>query len=149
MTDIWSAPAGVPGVETMLPLMLVAVRRNLLPLSRMVDVMCTNPSIIFGLSDHKKGSIWKGFDADLVLVDTSNITKITADRMHSKAGWTPYEGMEAIFPAMTISRGEVIWDQEIHAKKGRGKFLPGKGFVEKKPEESPAMCSMDMKICQE
>jgi dihydroorotase len=148
MTDIWSAPAGVPGVETMLPLMLVAVRRNLLPLSRMVDVMCTNPAIIFGLSDHKKGSIWKGFDADLVLVDTSNITTITADKMHSKAGWTPYEGMEGIFPVMTISRGELIWDQEIHAKKGRGKFLPGKGYVEKKPEEPSAMCSMDMKICQ-
>jgi dihydroorotase len=145
LTDIWSAPAGVPGVETLLPLMLLGVRRNLLPLSRMVDAMCTKPAVIFGLATHKKGSIWKGFDADLVLVDTMDITQITADRMHSRAGWTPYEGMEGIFPAMTISRGEVIWEEGIHAKKGRGLFLKGAGFVEKVPEESPAMSSMDIK----
>lgn len=144
-TDIWSAPAGVPGVETMLPLMLLAVRRNLIPLPRMVEVMCTNPAMIFGLTEHKKGAIWKGFDADLVLVDTANISEVDADKLHSKAGWSPYEGMEAIFPAMTISGGEVIWDEGIHAKKGRGKFLPGAGYEEKAQEEPAAMCSIDEK----
>jgi dihydroorotase len=142
-TDIWSAPAGVPGVETMLPLMLLAVRRNLLPLSRMVEVMCTNPAVIFGLAAHNKGFIWEGFDADLVLVDTSTISNIDVDKLHSKAGWTPYEKMEAIFPVMTLSRGEVIWDEGIHAKKGRGKFLPGAGYEEKPKEEPAAMSSMD------
>lgn len=143
MTDIWSAPAGVPGVETMLPLMLVAVRRNLLSLSRMVEVMCTNPAVVFGLSAHKKGAVWEGFNADLVLVDTTRVTEIDPDKLHSSAGWTPYEGMEAIFPAMTISRGEVVWDEGIHAKKGRGKFLPGAGYHEKPKEESAAMSSTD------
>jgi len=144
-TDIWSSPAGVPGVETMLPLMLLAVRRNLIPLSRMVEVMCTNPAMIFGLTNHRKGAIWKGFDADLVLVDTANISEVDADKLHSKAGWSPYEGMEAIFPVMTISGGEVIWDEGIHAKKGRGKFLPGAGYEEKAQEEPAAMCSIDEK----
>ena len=143
MTDIWSAPAGVPGVETMLPLMLLAVRRNLLPLSKMVEVMCTNPALIFGLAVHKKGFIWEGFDADLVLVDTSDICTIDVDTLHSKAGWTPYEGMEAIFPVMTICRGEVIWDEGIHAKKGRGTFLPGAGYQEKPKEEPAALSSLD------
>ncbi|MCL7412942.1 MAG: dihydroorotase [ANME-2 cluster archaeon] len=143
MNDIWSAPAGVPGVETMLPLMLMAVRRNLVPLSRMVEVMCTNPAMIFGLDKHKKGAIWKGFDADLVIVDTTRVTEIDVDRLHSKAGWTPYEGMEGIFPGITISRGEVIWEDEIHAKKGRGNFLPGAGFEEKHEEESPAFSNID------
>ncbi|MDW7775456.1 MAG: dihydroorotase [Methanosarcinales archaeon] len=143
MTDIWSAPAGVPGVETMLPLMLVAVRRNLIPLSRMVEVMCTNPAMIFGLDKHKKGAIWKGFDADLVIVDTARVIEIDVDRLHSKAGWTPYEGMEGIFPEITISRGEVIWEDDIHAKKGRGNFLPGAGFEEKPKEESAALCNID------
>ena len=145
MTDIWSAPAGVPGVETMLPLMLVAVRRNLISLSRMVEVMCANPAMIFGLDKHSKGAIWEGFDADLVIVDTNKITEIDADRLHSKAGWTPYEGMEGIFPFMTISRGEVIWENDIHAKKGRGNFLPGAGFEEKPKEESPAFSNIDEK----
>ncbi|MDF1558344.1 MAG: dihydroorotase [ANME-2 cluster archaeon] len=144
-TDIWSAPAGVPGVETMLPLMLVAVRRNLLSLSRMVEVMCTNPAMIFGLDKHLKGAIWKGFDADLVIVDTTRVNDIDVDRLHSKAGWTPYEGMEGIFPMMTISRGEVIWEDDIHAKKGRGKFLPGAGYEEKPKEESPAFSNIDEK----
>jgi dihydroorotase len=143
MTDIWSAPAGVPGVETMLPLMLLGVRRNLLPLSRMVEVMCTNPAVIFGLSSHHKGAIWEGFDADLVLVDTTKVTEVDVDKLHSKAGWSPYEGMEAIFPAITISRGDVIFDNGIHAKKGRGNFLPGHGFEEKPVAESAAMCSRD------
>jgi dihydroorotase len=145
MTDIWSAPAGVPGVETMLPLMLLGVRRNLLPLSRMVEVMCTNPAVIFGLSSHHKGAIWEGFDADLVLVDTTKVTEVNVDKLHSKAGWSPYEGMEAIFPSITISRGEVIFDYGIHAKKGRGNFMPGHGFEEKPVEESAAMCSRDEK----
>ena len=46
MTDIWSAPAGVPGVETMMPLMLMAVKRNLLTLKRVVEVTSQNPARI-------------------------------------------------------------------------------------------------------
>jgi dihydroorotase len=128
-TDIKSAPSGVPGVETLMPLMLVAVKRNLLPLGRMIDVTSKNPARIFGLHRFSKGSFAQGSDADLIIVDPGNVREIKGDDLHSKAGWTPYEGMDGIFPEFTIARGELIWDGDIMASRGRGNFLPGKGFV--------------------
>jgi len=125
---IWDAPAGVPGVETMLPLMLHAVKQNLIPLARVIEAMSAKPAQVFGLDD--KGQIREGYDADLVLVDTSNVREITVDQLHSKAGWTPFEGREGIFPELVLSRGEVVYDGEIAGKKGCGKFLRGKGYVD-------------------
>jgi dihydroorotase len=127
--DIKKAPSGVPGVETLLPLMLTAVKRNLLPLGRMIDVTSRNPARIFGLDRSSKGLFAEGYDADLIIVDTHQSTEIKGDRLHSKAGWTPYEGMEGIFPEYTIARGEIVWEGEIVASRGRGKFLPGRGLI--------------------
>ena len=94
--DIWEASTGVPGVETMLPLMLFAVKRNMLSLERLVDAVASRPARIFGLAG--KGSIEPGKDADLVIVDPKSISKINADRLHSRAEWTPFQGKDAIFP---------------------------------------------------
>ncbi len=127
--DIKKAPSGVPGVETLLPLMLTAVKRNLLPLERMIDVTSRNPARIFGLDRYSKGVFAEGYDADLIVVDTHQSSEIKGDRLHSKAGWTPYEGMEGIFPQYTIARGEIVWDGEILAPRGRGNFLPGRGLT--------------------
>ncbi len=128
-TDIKTAPSGVPGVETLFPLMMMAVKKNLIPLGRMLEVTSKNPARIFGLDAHSKGSFEEGFDADLVIVDPQNIQVIKGDNLHSKAGWTPYEGMEAIFPEYTLARGEVVWDGDIVSSRGRGKFLSGGGVV--------------------
>jgi len=127
--EIWDAPAGVPGVETMLPLMLNAVKQNLIPLARVIEAMSAKPAQVFGLDD--KGQIREGCDADIVIVDTSNVRKITVDQLHSKAGWTPFEGRDGIFPELVLSRGEVVYDGEITGKKGRGKFLRGRGYVDR------------------
>ena len=118
--DIWEAPAGVPGVETMLPLLLFAVKRNMLSLERLVDALTARPAQIFSLAC--KGSIEAGKDADLVMVDPKKVSRINADRLHSRAEWTPFEGLSAIFPQMTLLRGEVIFDGEIAAKPGFGRF---------------------------
>ncbi len=128
-TDIKSAPSGVPGVETLMPLLLVAVKRNLLPLGRMVELTSRNPARIFGLERHSKGVFKEGYDADIIIADPGNVREIKGDDLHSRAGWTPYEGMDGIFPEYTVSRGEVIWDGDILASRGRGSFLPGKGLV--------------------
>ena len=117
---IWEAPAGVPGVETMLPLMLMAVRSNLLTLDRLVSAMAAKPAEIFGL--HNKGQIAPGRDADLVLVDTKAITRINADRLHSRADWTPYEGRQAIFPKATLVRGTLVFDGDLEVRPGFGRF---------------------------
>jgi dihydroorotase len=125
MTDIWSAPAGVPGVETMMPLMLNAVKRNLITLRRLIEVTSQNPARIFGIN---KGVIAPGFDADMVIVGGAK--EIRKEKLHSKAGWTPYSGMMGMFPRMTISRGDIVFeDDAIIAKRGRGRFIPGKGLA--------------------
>ncbi len=119
--DIWEAPPGVPGVETMLPLMLMAVKRNLISLERLVDAISARPAEIFGLQG--KGRIERGMDADLVIIDSKVITEINADRLHSRAEWTPYQGREAIFPQMTIVRGRVVYDGDLQVAAGYGRFL--------------------------
>lgn len=117
---IWEASAGVPGVETMLPLMLMAIRSNLLTLDRLVSAMAAKPAEIFGL--RSKGQIAPGRDADMVLVDTKDITRISADRLHSRADWTPYEGKAAIFPKATIVRGTMVFDGDLEVRPCFGRF---------------------------
>ncbi|MGB8218395.1 MAG: dihydroorotase [Candidatus Methanoperedens sp.] len=127
MTDIWSAPAGVPGVETMMPLLLMAVKRNLFTLKRLIEVTSQNPARIFNLG---KGVLAPGYDADFLIV--GEMREIRKEKLHSRAGWTPFEGMDGIFPKMTLSRGEVVSeDGEIIGKRGHGRFIPGKGLVTK------------------
>jgi dihydroorotase len=122
------APAGVPGVETMMPLMLKAVADRKLPLQRLVDMTSANPSLIFGINN--KGRIARDYDADLIFVDMSARRVITAANLHSKAGWTPYEGFEGIFPSAVMLRGNVILDgKEFYAKRGTGQFVRGKGYA--------------------
>lgn len=124
-----SAPSGVPGVETLMPLMLAAVRKNMLTLERMIQVTSRNPAHIFGLDRLKKGSMAEGYDADLLLFDPKNTVPIKSKNLHTHCDWTPYEGMDGIFPGMTLSCGDVIWDgHQIIAKKGRGHFLQGAGL---------------------
>jgi dihydroorotase len=74
------------------------------------DVTAANPADIFDLSD--KGRIEAGRDADLVLVDPDASREIRGDDLHSKCGWTPFEGMAGVFPELTMVRGTVVWDGE-------------------------------------
>ncbi len=129
MTDIWTAPAGVPGVETMMPLMLMAVKRNLITLKRLIEATSLGPARIFNL---KKGVLAPGYDADMMIAGEA--MEIRREHLHSKAGWTPYHGIKGIFPIMTIARGEIVFqDGAIIGKKGRGKFISGQGF--KSPDD--------------
>ena len=125
--DIWEAPPGVPGVETLLPLMLIAVRRNFLSLERLVDAISSKPAEIFGL--RSKGKIEAGRDADLVIIDPKAITEIKADKLHSRADWTPYEGKDGIFPQMTLVRGTVVFEGEVEVHPGHGRFINAKSFI--------------------
>jgi dihydroorotase len=99
------APSGMPGVETMMPLMLHLVEEGHLELGGVVRRLCTKPAEIFGVP---KGKIMEGYDADLVVVDFSSCISVRSDRLHSKCGWTAYEGMPAIFPKAVFVRGELV-----------------------------------------
>ena len=117
--DFDEAPSGLPGVETMYPIFLFWLRKNLLPLHRIVSLLCKKPAEILNI---KKGEIAEGKDADLIIVDMKNIQKIKTETLHYKCEWTPYEGMQAIFPRYTFVRGKpVIEDYTLVGKKGYGK----------------------------
>ncbi|HMK46850.1 MAG TPA: dihydroorotase [Methanocella sp.] len=121
------APSGVPGVETMLPLMLKAVSDRKLPLQRLIDMTSLNPARIFGIRG--KGSFTAGNDADLLVIDIGAARSITPTSLHSKAGWTPYVGFEGIFPKAVMLRGELLLDgKEFYGKRGNGRFVPGMGY---------------------
>ncbi|QCC48739.1 dihydroorotase [Halobellus limi] len=107
---LWDAPSGVPGVETMLPLLLERARRGDIAYERVRDVTATNVAELFDLPE--KGRIAEGYDADLVLVDPEDEREIRGDDLHSKCGWTPFEGMTGVFPSLTLVGGEVVYDGE-------------------------------------
>ena len=103
--DFDYAPSGMPGVETMVPIMLQLVRERHLALSSLVSRLCERPGELFGIP---KGRIGRGYDADLMIVDLTASTDIKADRLHSKCAWTPYDGLSAIFPKAVFLRGKVM-----------------------------------------
>jgi dihydroorotase len=108
--SIWDAPSGVPGVETALPLLLNAAREGRLSYERVRDVTAAKPAEIFDLP--RKGRVEAGRDADLVLVDPDDVTEIRGPDLHSKCEWTPFEGLDGVFPELTMVRGTVVWDGE-------------------------------------
>ncbi|EMA68371.1 dihydroorotase [Halorubrum distributum] len=104
------APSGVPGVETLYPLLIESARNGELSLERVRDVVAANPAEIFGLD--RKGRVAEGRDADLVLVDTADPREIEAAALHSACAWTPFEGLRGVFPEVTLVRGEVVYERD-------------------------------------
>jgi dihydroorotase len=105
--DFDSAPSGIPGVETTVPIVMNMVRKNAISLSQAVSMGSETPAASF---DMKKGRIEEGYDADLSLFDMRKFTEIDVRKLHSKAGHSPYEGWEAVFPDMVMVGGEVQID---------------------------------------
>lgn len=89
--DYDKIPSGVPGVETLLPIMLNLVSEGRIPMETLVDLTSTNPARIFGLKN--KGRIEPGYDADLTLVDMNQEFLVEKGNLITKCGWSPYEGL--------------------------------------------------------
>jgi dihydroorotase len=106
-------PAGLTGVQTLVPVMLDHVNAGRLSLARMVDLMAAGPARVYGALN--KGRIAAGIDADFTLVDMKAKRRITNDWIASPCGWTPFDGMAITgWPVSTIVRGHVVMrDDEV------------------------------------
>jgi dihydroorotase len=110
-----ASPSGMPGVQTLVPVMLTHVANGRLTLERFVDLTSHGAQRLFGMAD--KGRLAVGYDADLTIVDLKAQRTITHDMMATRAGWTPFDGFEARgWPMATVVRGQVVMrDGEVTA----------------------------------
>jgi len=100
-------PSGMPGVQTLLPLMLNHVSNGRLSLERLVDLVCSGPQRIFGIVG--KGRVAVGYDADFTVVDLKAKREMTSDWLAYKCGWSPFEGKIVTgWPMSTIIRGNIV-----------------------------------------
>ncbi|MDA9723540.1 dihydroorotase [Candidatus Pelagibacter sp.] len=106
-------PSGMPGVQTLLPVMLNHVNDGKLTLVQLMNLVCENPAKIFGIIG--KGYIKEDYDADFTIVDMNKIIKIKNEKIESKCGWSPFNGYKFKgTPVYTIINGEIkMKDGEI------------------------------------
>jgi len=105
--------SGMPGVQTLLPLMLDHVNAGRLSLLRLVDLTSAGPARVYGIAT--KGRIAAGYDADVTVVDLKQRQTVTNAWIASRAGWTPYDGIIVTgWPTGTIVRGrKVMWEGSL------------------------------------
>ena len=124
--DIFTPPAGFPGLSTRLPLLFTAVKEGKMELERMVKLICENPARVFGFFP-KKGTIAIGSDADFVIFDPDKKDTISKDKMFTKCrdSALAYNGWEVYGkPEKTIVRGHVVFDNgKITASPGYGEII--------------------------
>ncbi len=108
-----ATPSGMPGVQTLVPVMLDHVNAGRLSLERFVDLTSHGAQRLFGIA--QKGRIAVGYDADLTIVDLAAKKTIEESWIASRCGWTPFVGRTVTgWPVGTIIRGRrVMWEGEL------------------------------------
>ena len=102
-----NTPSGMPGVQTIFPVMIDHVNNGKLELSQLINLMCENPCKIFGIKN--KGFIKEGFDADLTIGVMKKEVTIKDEMIASKCGWTPFNNHKVKgFPVATIVNGHLV-----------------------------------------
>jgi dihydroorotase/allantoinase len=125
MENIWDSVPGLPGAETLVPMMVNGVGEGRIDLEHLAAAFGENPAKVYGLYP-RKGAIAVGSDADFTVVDMDRSRTITAEDLHMSCGWTPYEGYELTGDVThTIVGGEVVArDGEVLGDPGDGQFVP-------------------------
>jgi dihydroorotase len=102
-----ASPSGMPGVQTILPIMLDHINNEKLSLDQLVKLMCENPCKIFGIK--RKGYLKEGYDADLTIIDMNKSVTIKNEMIASKCAWTPFDNYKVKgFPVATIVNGSIV-----------------------------------------
>lgn len=123
-------PQGLPGIETLMPLLYrEGVEQGRISLTRMVELLSTNPARIFGLYP-RKGSLQVGTDADITVVDPDAEKELSPDVLHMNTDFNPYDGFLASgWPRFVFLRGELLLeDGDFRGDEGHGEFLPRAKF---------------------
>jgi dihydroorotase len=112
----------MPGVQTILPIMLDHINNEKLSLNQLVKLMCENPCRIFGIKN--KGYLKEGYDADLTIIDMNKSVTIKNEMMASKCGWTPFDNYKVKgFPVATIVNGSIVMNDGRVVAESLGKPL--------------------------
>lgn len=108
-----SAPFGVPGLETMLPLLLDAMSKGRITLTKIAELTSKNPARIFNIKN--KGNLAPGYDADITLINPKTKKRVSDEHLFTKCGWSPFNRwILKGWPTTTIVKGHLIFkDGEI------------------------------------
>jgi dihydroorotase len=102
-----ASPSGMPGVQTLVPVMLTHVANGRLSLERFIDLTSGGAQRVFGTAN--KGRMAVSYDADLTIVDMKAKRTISHDQQATRCGWTPFDGFQATgWPMATVVRGRVV-----------------------------------------
>jgi len=87
----------------------------------LISLLCEKPAELLNIP---KGKIERGRDADLIVIDFKETRAIKSENLHSKCGWTPFEGWSAIFPTHVFVRGEkLIEEHGMLGRQGFGRYV--------------------------
>jgi len=124
--DWTKIPMGMPGLETLLPLVYtLGVLKRRLTINEFVDKCCTAPARIMGLYP-RKGALRVGGDADIAIIHPAKKRKVDWRKMQTNCDWSPYQGWElAGFAEHTFCRGsQIVRDYKFVGRNGHGRFIP-------------------------
>jgi len=119
-----TAPSGIPGVETMVPLLMAAVRRGRITLASVIEKTSWKPAAILGIP---RAGFEPGDRADFALYP-DDITRIDASHLHAKCGWSPFEGLDAVFPEEVVVGGARVYACGDY-REARPVWYPGQGYL--------------------
>ncbi|UCB61414.1 MAG: dihydroorotase family protein [Candidatus Bathyarchaeota archaeon] len=121
--SVWDVKPGIPGLETLLPLLLTKINEGKMELHDLIRLLAENPAKIFHL--RSEGFLEEGYNANITVVDMHRRGRIEADKFHSKAKFSPFDGWHVTGkPVKTFVEGRLVMDEgKIVAKAGTGRIL--------------------------
>ncbi|MBL8066275.1 MAG: dihydroorotase [Chthonomonadaceae bacterium] len=116
------SPSGIPGVQTLLPVMLDFVSKGQIGLNQLVQMTSESPARLFGVEG--RGKIATGYAADLAIVDLSSTFEVTPDWLQSKCGWSPWMGRKLRGrPVHTVVNGKFALREEAAGEPAAGQLV--------------------------
>lgn len=128
--DFEQVPSGIPGVETMVPLLLAKVYDGTITLQSVIDKTTVNPAHLLGIAPP---SMEVGGRADFCLYP-AEASAVREEELHSRADWSPFAGMPAVFPQTVVLRGAPAYHRGEFSE-ARGAWIPGRGYITGAPND--------------